>query len=502
MVLFGLIVTTLIITWSIRKMNQHVKPDVLRVAFPASTDLNRFDPARVQWANQYLMLENLYSPLLSNDLNGDTHAGLSSKFYWRTNEIHFEIRNDLKASDGLPLTAADALASLQRLVSLGTSTHGDLRKLLCEDGETDHCSRMRVEGNSLILTPKTKNFAIFKSFGTIDFAVIPKRALDPISHEIKDFSITSGPYYIENQLADGTIILKANKFNFEYSTEMAQEVHVIPVPVGTGVSLLKQNKIDFLTSLDTSDLDERIMLKESDDFSVHGTMATNVDLIHFTSKGLKELSAERRWAIAKRIKDAYNTTKANSPSVHLANQFFPPSGKGSLPQAELAVVENHLLKANPNELGQGIVFSIQEKHLAMIGDIVKIALPLARVEALPKLPEFDQARRNSPAYPHVYFITMDAGFLESLPNISNAVICGLLGNGKEKRDAWLKDYLTEEDETIRIQSLRRIHFESLSSPVIVPLAHKPYVTVVRKPWTTHFSTFYPNCPFNQILWKK
>ena len=61
-----LLIYPLIVTLGCTPMKREA-PREIRVSYPASTELNGFDPARVQLAQQYFILENLYGTLIDRD---------------------------------------------------------------------------------------------------------------------------------------------------------------------------------------------------------------------------------------------------------------------------------------------------------------------------------------------------------------------------------------------------------------------------------------------------
>jgi hypothetical protein len=75
----------------------------------------------------------------------------------------------------------DVFISLNRILQKDENTHGSLRLLLCGTSPASKdCSKISVKDNRIIITPHkdvAKEFLIY-TLATIDFAIIPKVALD------------------------------------------------------------------------------------------------------------------------------------------------------------------------------------------------------------------------------------------------------------------------------------------------------------------------------------
>ena len=141
------------------------KDMTLRVAFPYDKPLSVYEPTRIHYAPEYILLENIYSPLIElHPENGEPVPGVADRFEWVGNELHFHIRENLKTADGNSITAHDVEFSLKRLLIKRGNTHGNFHDLMCTDLELksieDSCSGIRVEGNTLILAPADYNQTI------------------------------------------------------------------------------------------------------------------------------------------------------------------------------------------------------------------------------------------------------------------------------------------------------------------------------------------------------
>ncbi len=474
-----------------------------KVGFPYETSLSEFDPARVQVAGQYAFLENLYIPLLLRDNLGRLIPGAASKFYWVDDEIEFEINKDLVDSEGQKITVEDAYFSLMRLLVLGSSTHGDLKKLICPDSQpksvNDQCAGIRIVDGKLRLKPSKKTFTIFENFSSIDFAVIPKRSVDPNDLRSLNLSITSGVYSVKERRSDGAIVLRANPRHFLYSQDIPQNPVFIPTRESSksGLELFESGQIDLLSTLDQTDISERIdKYRDSNEATLFQTLPVRLELLVFTQKGL-QLSSDRRWAVGNAVANQLASVFGGRTGYQSTYQYFPEGGKGSLTDEQLsAVLEKRKTPVPKHEDGSELVLGFFARNFDRMRPVVQEILPGIQIVQLKRLPSYD-SNVDAPEYPHLYIVSMDTGFLEQLPNVINSLKSGFLGTTEQERELWIEKYLYLTDEEQRLQALKQLHLESLLNPVIIPILRTPYVSVIRKPWRADFSILFPNSP----LWK-
>jgi len=280
---------------------------------------------------------------------------------------------------------------------------------------------------------------------------------------------------------------------------MPQDVVFVPTlnSKKTGLQLFEAGAIDFLSNLDQTDISERLdRYTNSDVATLSSTLPVRLELIVFTSLGLK-LPPERRWAIGNKIAAILNHQYAGKTGFQPAVQYFPDGGAGNLPDDSLKEIRTARAKLTPDsETGNGLKLGAFPRNFDRMEKILRLALPEIELTELRGIPTYDP-EPNKTEYPHLYIVSMDTGFLEDLPNVVNSVKSGFLGLSDEQRNEWLSRYIGEQDESLRIQALKKIHLESLRAPLIIPIARTPYVSLLRKPWINNFSYLFPNCP----IWK-
>ncbi len=60
----------------------------LKVGFPSISAVSAYDPAVIQMAYEYVLLENIFSTLVEIDVNGNVVPGLAESFEWIDDELH------------------------------------------------------------------------------------------------------------------------------------------------------------------------------------------------------------------------------------------------------------------------------------------------------------------------------------------------------------------------------------------------------------------------------
>ena len=473
---------------------------MIRVACSFDTSLKNFDPANVQHAGQYVLLENLYTPFLLKNKEGLLIPGAASQFRWVDDEIEFQFRDDLVDSEGIKLTVDDAYFSLMRLMVLGSSTHGDLQQLLCTKKRptsvSDSCDGIRVVDGKLRLKPKTRNSTIFENFHSIDFSIVPKRSVAPSDLRKIDLSITSGPYYIQQRHENGDLDLAANRQHFLYSKDMPQTARFIRTERlnKSEMEAFSDGDIDVLGPLDDSSVSEKLSKYEgSNEVSVFQTVPVDLLLLAFTKRGLL-LPAEARWDIGRKVGQFIEKQYAGSKGYTPAAQYFPDGGQGSLSPDQIGrLLKLREPKAASAPLADGLILGLRPKDYADDLSSYRKQFPNLEIKKLKMLPAFDPDS-DKPGFPHFYIVSTDTGFLESLPNVVNSVKSGFLLPSQEN---WLDGYLNTPELEKRINLLKEAHAQSLFAPIIFPIVRRPYVALYRSPWKPNFSFYFPNSP----LWK-
>lgn len=477
------------------------KSGTLRAAFPYAKSASEYEPSRIYLAPEYIFLENIYSPLVEvSPKTGEIEPGVAQSYRWVGTDLHLLIRDNLKTISGKIITAKDAEFSLKRLLAMPGNTHGDFRELICGNTNLtsieDQCQGIHVEKNELILTTTEsgKTF-LLTMLAAIDFAIIPKSAVDSKSMKIINYAETSGPYYVYQDSPKGEIELRANPNHYHYSAQIPQAIVLVPssssIPHGS-LEDFKSGRVDYITTVDAARADDVIAFSRTvSDSVLHTSMNIRSFVVMFSPRGLKELSSEERFAIGEKLRESISKSFAGTNGYENSRQFFPAFGEGALDKEKMAVVEKKFQSAK----------SIPEKPLSMtlvrLGDpskfvaAIKAALPQIETTVAENSTSF-QKYKSINDMPHMVLVGPDTGFLEDIGLISYSMNAGYFGLNADERKLWLKKYMDLQDKSHRLELLRALHEKALSEPIIVPLLSAPYAALARKPWKIGLSQLYAN----------
>ena len=473
----------------------------LRVAFPYAKPASVYEPARIHLAPEYIFLENVFSALVElSPRSGAIEPGVAESYSWDGNEVHLKIRKNLRTISGQLITAADAEFSLKRLLAMPGNTHGDFRELIC--GNTgfhsveDHCDGIRVEGDELILKTTTagKTF-LLPMLAAIDFAIIPRSSVDPITLKIVDFKNTTGAYYVARDSEKGEIQLRANPNHYHYSKTMPQTIDLVPSDLTNPHASLddfKSGRVDFITTIDAARADDVIGFSRTDsDAVLHATMNIRSFVLAYSTRGQAELTASERFAIGKVIRDSYWKAFAGVNGYETSKQFLPPFGEGGLSEIQMGKIDQKFEMAGPLPTRPLKIAFVRIGDISKFSAAIKSVLPNAEITEQAKNTDF--SKYDSPSdMPHITICGPDTGFQEDIGLISYSLNAGYFGMTRTEREKWLKDYMDTTEKPQRLKLLNQVHEAALSAPIIVPLLVAPYAALARKPWKINLSQLYAN----------
>lgn len=473
---------------------------VLRVAFPSSREEIQYDPAKIHFAYEYLFLENVYSPLVEMDTNGNVVPGLAESYKWEGNNLHLTFRGDQKTISGRAITALDAEFSLKRLLVLASNTHGNFKDVVCP-GITlttveSECPGISVQGNTLILNAGNKGDFLLPMLTAIDFAVIPRHAVDPTTLELQDFSETTGLYLVDSQMTDGTIRLIQNENHYHAVPGVAKEVHLVQLDRSVrneALRLLETDKVDHIMTSNMAQIEALLEYAKAQSSTVnaHATMKIRTTHLVFTERGWRELSDQQRASIGAAVKSAFDDIYQGRAGYDSANEFFPAAGAGGLD------ADQEKLLGERNCDRKIAVATRFRLGLIKAGDLAEWSKPLEKVvpsatiyreEGIPDLKNYDKEED----VPHAFIASVDTGFNEDIGLITHAMSAGYLGFTKAERATWLADYMQTPEKTDRMRKLRKLHYRVLAHSILVPLVVSPFVALARKPWRIELSPLYAN----------
>jgi len=489
--------------WLERHMNNSA---ILNAAFLKYLSATAYDPAKIQFAPEYIFLENIYSTLIETDTGGETVSGLAERFVWKGPELHFTMRPDLKTVDGRLIDARDAEVSFKRILILNGGTHTDLANMLCAGatlrGIGDACPGMEVRDNNsvFVLKLKKKNIAVLKMLAAMDLAVIPRGSLDEKTLAIKDYRNTSGPYYVAEDGQEGRITLKTNPAHYHYKKNIPQVVNLVPSGKGgvkESLELFEAGKVDHVMASDRA-MPELLIdyaQKHPESTNLHVTTPFKLHMLVFTRKGLARFSEKERFGIGRGLRRIYLEHAMLVPDTEAAEQVIPPLADGALTGEQLAALKS-ITDAVPVDAvsPQKILawnLSIPNLFAADEAELRKY-FPGTRVEISRNIPAFTDFGKEGIEEPDLVFLGIDMGFEESIGRMTYMANAGLFpAPGTDLKD-WARRYTSTEEKTSRIQLSRELNYSTLVHAGAIPLTWSPYAAIIRKPWKMGFSKMYPN----------
>lgn len=474
---------------------------LLRVAFPLDRPVTSYEPTNISIAAEYIFLENVFSPLVEMSESGAITPGVAETIRWDGSKLILTIRKDLKTKSGQAITSEDVLFSLKRLLVLTGNTHGNFKELVCDGIDLksveQDCPGLRLERDLIVLDAGKRKTFLLPMLAAIDFAIIPKKSVNPKTLKIEDYSETSGTYYVVKDHGNGRIDLKVNPYHYHCSQNIAQKVELIPYTAktnGNSLEALKNNEVDLVTTVDVKKADEQIPFVQSNEiFENHLTQKIRLHLLVFTEKGIKNLTKDERIYISQKVRAAFSKIYGQSLGFEPRNEFFPSLGEGGLSKDQKHLVEtfNKQSGINPNKkfrLGLMRRGGIEPWSIP-----IREAIPEAETYFEDNVPDLKK-NLSDEDHPEAFIVSTDTGFMEDISLISYSLNAGFLGLSKSDRLRWISDYMATSDKNTRLTKLKELHFRALTDPWIAPLVASPYAATVRKPWKIKLSDLYANNP--------
>lgn len=500
----AVIAVALVIAGGVYTMNTHFENKPLKVAFPSAKKASDYEPTKIALDYEYIFLENVFSPLLEMSERGHVESGVAEQAEWIGDELKLTIRKNLKTASGKSITPDDVVFSLKRLLILTGNTHGNFKDIVCPNAKLttvdSNCEGIRSDESHVYLNAKGRKTFLSPMLTAIDFAIIPRASVDPVSLKIVNFKETSGIYYVESEDGEGNITLRINPNHYHYSDKIPQTVQLVPVDTkvkGLSLDLLKKGQVDHITTIDASRSDEVIKFySENPDFDFHMTMKIRNLILVFTDRGQKEISTDERRYIGEKVKTAFLSIFKDQKGIEQRGEFFLSAGEGGL-SSDQQIKLAQIIKNTKSQFNRPIKIGILKRGvLEEWSKPIQKELPTAECYTETRIPAFTKFDKPEDE-PHVFIASIDTGFAEDISLISYALNGGVFGLTKKGREQWLSDYMSTDNKDERAKKLKDLHFQSLVEPVLVPLMASPYTALIRKPYKLELSDLFAN---NQ-LWR-
>jgi hypothetical protein len=505
--IFGLI-TAAIVFWKLGYLKKGSELKTLRVSFPNAKPAREYEPTRIHLAPEYIFLENIYSPLVEITVSNKLEAGLAEHFMWHGDELHLKIRK-AKTIGGNLITPEDVVFSLKRILIKSENTHGNFKDIVCPNVSLKKidqlCDGITYSGDTVILKAKKSKSFLLPMLAAIDFAIIPKAAVDPSSLEIIDYRETSGPYYVEKDSELGKIILKANPQHYRYSLNMPQEIQLVPTDpknISSSLNDLESGKVDYVSTIDANRPEDMIQYSLAHkDVNQFASMNIRTFVLVFTQRGIDEIPESDRIAIGEQVRKALGEVWLSLPGYKETIQFIPEFGEGGLPPEKETLLREKFAISKLHDAQKKLsLWYVRVGSGDKLINKLATATPYLKVSEGPNVPGFLKFE-NSKDMPHMFIGGPDSGFTEDISLLSYSLASGIFGKSRAEGEKWLANYMSVSDKEKRLALLKQIHFDSINNGILVPIANAPYVAIARKPWKIGLSQQYANNPlwliFNQ-----
>lgn len=476
--------------------------------------VDAIDPAKIRVLEDYHLVTSIYSPLIEYTTKGQLVGAIADKFYWVGNDLVFEIKENLKSSKGDTIDATDVEFSLKRLLVLQSNSHGDLSKLLCQGEKLDSlsspCPGIVVDNKKIILKFDARRHYLLPMFSNMDFAVIPRKSVDPTSLKIIDHKNTSGPYMIVSEdHQKKEIVVKARTDHWHYSKKIPQVVRIGVVLKDDGtdadglekVEALKAGKADVLSNMTFFDRESGFNLAQNDPaVLLHKTQNIAVSVMIFTSLGKEDFSAQERLRIGIALRSkaaAYlaGNKHGRSPTF----EYFSRSAAGHLDSDQIASFEKIIesMKNDPTPPSKKAKIGVHKQSLQAAKKMYGEENEYFELVAVDK-PWWASKDSSDPNMPHAQITTTDVGFNEDFNLLAYTESFGGFPYSNEENKIWLDRYMREENEVTRLKMMKDLHFDILKSANLVPISSLSYLALSRKPWELHFSDLFAGSPLWEI----
>lgn len=455
------------------------------------------DPAEVQSSYQSLLVNNLYSRLVEYDTAGQLQAGVASKFYWKNDALIFEFSDKVKTISGHFINAYDAAVTIRRLIKLDSTTHVNLKLLLCDittvEQAFNDCDAVKVESNKLILTPKDKKFNpyLVKALTSISFGIIPAEQIDKISLKILSLKETSGPYYLDSK-DDKKWVLKKNA-HFYITQSAPSEVILFNLDAKDIWDHFITDKIDVVTTLNSVDAETYEKIKSIPYLSITETIDIKLFFIKFSPKALRDFTSEQRLYLGERFKNIMKEQYSLPLNYKPTNQFFSDIGYGHLSPEQERKIDILRKNAKPGFFKRKVQFYLYkslEKKLSPFKSIEELEPVLTDTRAYMQKPE---ERLD------VFTGTTDSAYEESLGLLSYNFNQGTFGLNEMEAANWMKIYIETENEHDRFKLLQDLHYKTLENGVTIPLFKAPYTAVARNHFKVNLSKIFASTQLWDII---
>ncbi len=212
--------------------------------------------------------ELLYASLVQHEWNYqkgtmDTFPMLAKKWEWSkdSSSITLSLRDDVKWSDGQPVTANDVVFSFDAYSDplIQSKFYGAFKNFYVDSLQHIELNKTFTVTNPYLITINFKKNST-PSFYDIDYQIIPEHVYkninrkDLVTAEKEIKPVTDGPFYLAEWNKNQSIILKADTKSFLYKPGSISELVFKIVPdYNSRITQLKKGEVDLVQDVKADD---------------------------------------------------------------------------------------------------------------------------------------------------------------------------------------------------------------------------------------------------------
>ncbi len=430
----------------------------LKIAIPKIS--KNLSHSEIHSVSEYVIFDELLRSLVKFNSNGELAPDLAESWEIKDNykKIIFKIKPNEKFSDGSIITVDDISNSLQYLLKNSDIIHGNGKKLKSiKPLKNDQLEIELLESNPFFLT----------ELSAPEYRIVKNIA--------KNYSITSGPYYIYKYEPLKKVSLKLN-LNYPFDTKVKyDEVEYYPYEI------LENNdikKFDIIWPTSTMNQSEINKIKEQGYF----VYTLNLGFSYWLSLNPNTLSLQERIQIKKNLDVALkDSTFFSDNNLTKSQQLFLPYGPGRLTDQEIHQINSKLLSNNshnPKKIKILLPKSIQSELL----DSIKLGLKNLEIHFYRDFLEYSNLIKNAK-----FDIALVNNDLSSIDLRSSLLVTFnksrplvWLENANQDYELNLNNISTELNSLKRYASIKKLGEKILSDVLVYPLYYDYGFMMVKK----------------------
>lgn len=352
-----------------KEVVEPVEETVLRIATPNT--VATLDPIKSAAAGDIQVFGQIYARLLKANPEG-TELGPGLAERWESTPDKtvwtFYLREDLKFSDGEPLTADDVVFTFLRLRDSEESVYSGpfqpIKDIVALDKKT---VQFTLDGPSA---------PFFGSMEMFNAGIVSKHAVEADEAGFAQMPVTSGPYKVREWLPNDRLILERNEYYWREGYPKIDVVEFLEVPNdNTRVSMIKTGEIDVAVSVPYANIEE---LDSTDEIDVPLDPSTVIEVMLLNHKDPLLSDVNIRKAVAHSLDIEGITqavtfglaTPANSPIPNTllyydadlpAIGYDPVEARRLLEEAGKVGVEIQLMLVSGSAIGEQLTLLAQDQ---------------------------------------------------------------------------------------------------------------------------------------------